>query len=71
MTREILLAAREGLEAQRERIDEQIRQVERQLAEMGEPGGTRLSASGRERIAQAQKKRWEEWRKKLDSVSAS
>lgn len=71
MTREILLAAREGLEAQRARIDEQIRQVERQLAEMGEPGATRLSASGRERIAQAQKKRWVEYRKKLDSALAS
>lgn len=73
MTREILLAAREGLEAQRARIDEQLRQVELQLAKLGtdEPRETRLSPTGRERIAAAQKKRWQEYRKKIDFASAS
>lgn len=65
MTREILLAAREGLEAQRARIDEQLRQVESELAKLGtESRETRLSTAGRERIAEAQRKRWDAYRKR-------
>ena len=71
----LLEAALAGLEMQRERIEEQILLVGRLLghpetkpAANGNSGGKRkLSASARKRIAAAQKRRWDEYRKKLSA----
>jgi hypothetical protein len=72
---ELLRAALEGLEIQRQRIEEQIRSVQSLLggrrgpkpaAEKAAPGRRkrrRLSAAGRKRIAEAQRRRWAEQRK--------
>lgn len=76
----LLAAALEGLELQRARIDEQIQKVRSMLgkgglkmaAEAAAPvklpvprkQRRRLSAEGRARIAEAQKKRWAAARKK-------
>jgi G:T/U-mismatch repair DNA glycosylase len=64
---EMLAAAIEGFEAQKKRIDAQIAEI-RQLLTGGsaepaatpEPGGKRrkVSAAGRKRMAEAQRKRW-------------
>jgi hypothetical protein len=64
---EILEAAIEGFEAQRKRIDAQVAEI-RQLMTGGaaestakpEPGSKRrkVSAAGRKRMAEAQRKRW-------------
>jgi hypothetical protein len=69
---EILAAAIEGLEAQKKRIDAQIAEV-RQLLHGGgaEPAATpeaprkrrTMSAAGRKRVAEAQRKRWAAIRK--------
>jgi hypothetical protein len=69
-----LAAALEGLEIQRARIEEQIQQVRRLLATgsgsvdgQGAAGAKKarnLSPAARRRIAEAQKKRWAEFRKK-------
>lgn len=73
--RELLQAALEGLEIQRQRITDQIRSVQsllgsrrgpRPASEPAAPGRRRrrrLSAAGRKRIAEAQKRRWAEQRK--------
>ena len=73
--RELLQAALEGLEIQRQRITDQIRNVQsllgsrrgpRPASERAAPGRRRrrrLSAAGRKRIAEAQKRRWAEQRK--------
>lgn len=72
MTRDILLAALESLEAQRARIESQIAEVHRLLeSALGEAETTRkhnISTDGRERIAQAQRKRWEEYRTKKSTA---
>jgi hypothetical protein len=72
----IWAAALEGLELQRQRIEDQIRQVRERLgksspkASVAAPAGGAaprrardLSPEARKRIAQAQKKRWAEYRK--------
>lgn len=68
MTRDILLAALESLQAQRARLESQIAEVHRMLENaLTEPETTRkhnISPDGRERIARAQRKRWEEYREK-------
>lgn len=68
MTRDILMAALEGLEAQRARIEQQIAEVQALLVDAPEEAPARpvkhnLSRDGRARIAEAQKKRWTEFRK--------
>lgn len=65
LDREILVAALEGLLAQQQRLEEQIQKV-KQLIEKApaEPQKTRrLSDDARERIVEAQKRRWETFRK--------
>ena len=60
LDREILQAALEGMLAQQQRLEEQIQKV-RQLIEKApaEPQKTRrLSDDARERIVEAQKRRW-------------
>jgi len=77
----LLHAALAGLEMQRERIEEQILQVGRMLRNgntaksttkgvgNGKSGGKRkLSAAARKSIAAAQKRRWDEYRKKLSAA---
>jgi hypothetical protein len=77
----LLQAALAGLEMQLERIEEQILQVGRMLrhpptkpaangkATGNNSGGKRkLSAGARKRIAAAQKRRWDEYRKKLSAA---
>ena len=68
----ILAAALEGLKLQRRTLDEQIQEVKAKLDKRGgrksTGGGAKprkrvLSAAARKRIAQAQKKRWAEYRK--------
>jgi hypothetical protein len=71
----LLSAALEGLEAQRRRIEEQIAQVRAAMggrgARAGLGGGAgrvvqkrELSPEARKRIANAQKRRWAEYRRK-------
>ena len=72
----LLQAALEGLELQKQRIEGQIREVRSRLnkgrhsaapadkAEVHPRRGRRLSTEARKRIAAAQKKRWEAFRKK-------
>ena len=64
---EILEAAIEGFEAQKKRLDAQIADIRQRLtgrsaapAASLEPGGNRrkVSAAGRKRMAEAQRKRW-------------
>ncbi len=74
----VLTAALEGLALQRQKLDEQIRAVRAGLDKLGgrrsvkraaKPKKKRvLSAAARKRIAQAQKKRWAEYRKKADKA---
>jgi hypothetical protein len=77
----LLHAALAGLEMQRERIEEQILQVGRMLrngnvakrttkraANIKSAGKSKLSAAARNRIAAAQKRRWDEYRKKLSAA---
>ena len=69
MNAKILAAALAGLEAQRSKIEEQIAEVR---SWMGKRRGTpakrkakrKLSAAGRRRIILAQKRRWDEFRKR-------
>jgi hypothetical protein len=68
MTREILLAALEGLEARRTAIEEQIRQVKAELGQVAKPRENKVSEAGRQRIADAQRKRWEEYRNRAKSA---
>jgi hypothetical protein len=70
-----LTAALEGLELQKKRIDEQIRRVKALLGKRTarpvaavapsteKPGRRKLSSAARKRIAEAQKRRWAEYRK--------
>jgi hypothetical protein len=69
---EILAAAIEGFEAQKRHIDTQIAEIRQKLgggsaepAAAPEPGRKRrkMSAAGRKRIAEAQRKRWAASRK--------
>ncbi len=71
----VLRAALEGLEAQRQRIESQIAEVRRMLRTRSAtnptasaeptPGQRRtLSTAARKRIAEAQRKRWQEFHKK-------
>jgi hypothetical protein len=72
----LLAAALEGLQLQKSRIEEQIRQVRELLgggkAKVSAPvqpaekaaGRRPLSPAARRRIAQAQKRRWADYRKK-------
>lgn len=63
---DILEAAIEGFEAQKKRLDAQIAEIRQRLtggaepAAMPEAGGKRrkISAAGRKRMAEAQRKRW-------------
>lgn len=64
MDQNLLTAALEGLLAQRARIDEQIERVRAMLAPSETPKPERLTDAGRERIAEAQRKRWAEFRKR-------
>jgi len=75
----LLQAALEGLELQKQRIEEQIREVRSRLSQgrRAAPAKAaeapprrrrrRLSAEARKRIAVAQKKRWEAFRKKTSA----
>lgn len=77
--RELLTAALDGLQLQRQKIDDQIRQVRALLGvRRGRPPAAQaapkpvakrrtLSAEARKRIAQAQKRRWAEFRKKEEA----
>jgi hypothetical protein len=65
---DMLTAAIEGLQAHKKRIDEQIAEVRQRMtgvraepAATPEPGRKRrkVSAAGRKRMAEAQRKRWE------------
>ncbi len=67
LTPEILAAAIEGFEAQKQRIDAQVAELRQQLtggnagpAAAAEPARKRrtMSAAGRKRVAEAQRKRW-------------
>jgi hypothetical protein len=70
---EILAAAIEGFEAQKKHIDTQIAEIRQKLGGGGsaEPAATpgpgrkrrKMSAAGRKRIAEAQRKRWAASRK--------
>jgi hypothetical protein len=69
---DILAAAIEGFEAQKKRLDAQIAEIRQQLtggsaqpAATPEPGRKRrkMSAAGRKRIAEAQRKRWADIKK--------
>jgi cell division septum initiation protein DivIVA len=69
---DILAAAIEGFEAQKKRLDAQIAEIRQQLtggraesAATTEPGRKRrkMSAAGRKRIAEAQRKRWADIKK--------
>jgi hypothetical protein len=71
---EILTAALDGFEVQRNRIDEKIAELRRRLDGSAKPAAAspvssaprrkrRMSAAARKRIADAQKKRWAEFRK--------
>jgi cell division septum initiation protein DivIVA len=68
---EILAAAIEGFEAQKKRLDAQIAEIRQQLrggagpAASPEPARKRrtMSAAGRKRVAEAQRKRWAAVRK--------
>jgi hypothetical protein len=69
---DILAAAIEGFEAQKKRLDAQIAEIRQQLtggraepASTPEPGRKRrkMSAAGRKRIAEAQRKRWADIKK--------
>jgi len=81
----ILSAALAGLEAQREKLDEQIAQLRARLAELASPRPapvkrqrvTRvarkkrtLSPEARQRIREAQKRRWAEFRKRMGEEQA-
>jgi hypothetical protein len=63
---EILAAAIEGFEAQKKHIDTQIAEIRQKLGGGAEPAATpqpgrkrrKMSAAGRKRIAEAQRKRW-------------
>ncbi len=63
----VLQAALEGLERQRERTEEHIAELRRHFGKATPKGAPRkrrtMSATARKRIAQAQKKRWAEYRK--------
>jgi hypothetical protein len=68
--RAFLMAALEGLQLQKTRIDDQIRQVKGMIAELPRVSvrGVRLtkrelSPAGRRRIADAQRRRWEAFRR--------
>jgi len=68
ITNEIIIAAIDGFEAQKARIDTQIAELRGMLSGDGAPaakaaapakrGRRRISAEGRARIAEAQRKRW-------------
>lgn len=68
ITNEIIIAAIDGFEAQKARIDSQIAELRGMLSGDGAPptkaaapakrGRRRISAAGRARIAEAQRKRW-------------
>jgi hypothetical protein len=69
---DILAAAIEGFEAQKKRLDAQIAEIRQQMtggsaraAAAPEPGRKRrkMSAAGRKRIAEAQRKRWADVKK--------
>ncbi len=72
-TPEILTAAIEGFESQKRRLDEQIAELRQMLGggrrEPGSSprptrrGGRKMSAAGRARIAEAQRKRWAQAKK--------
>lgn len=64
LDREILQAALEGLQAQRAKLDEQIAKVQALIEKTPmEPKPRRLSDEAREKIVEAQKRRWETFRK--------
>jgi hypothetical protein len=73
LTPEIITAAIEGFEAQKTRIDAQIAELRGVLTGgFAEPAATaeppkrkrrKMSAAARARIAEAQRKRWAEWKK--------
>ena len=74
---DVLEAALQGLEAQRKRIGDQIAQVRHMLGTSTRPTAGRelvasrkrtMSAAARHRIAAAQKKRWQEFRKRSQQV---
>ena len=83
ISRELLEAALEGLERKRETLESQIADVRRMLG--GRPGVSdstrakvsaapvrrrrRMSAAGRKRIAEAQRKRWAAYRNESASTA--
>ncbi len=82
LTPEILSAALKGLEAQRDRLASQIAEVRLLLGGAHAPAssaaeaptrkpGRKMSAAARKRIAEAQRKRWEAFRKASDTAPAA
>src|SRR4051812_11608175 len=80
LTNEIITAAIEGFEAQKQRLDEQIRELrsilsprEESVDETSGPrkSGRKISAAGRARIAEAQRKRWADKKKQAEPAAAS
>ena len=81
LTPEILSAALKGLEAQRDRVASQIAEVRRLLGGAHAPASSaaeaptrkprrKMSAAARKRITEAQRKRWEAFRKTSEPVPA-
>ena len=79
LTKEILTAALEGFEVQKRRLDDQIAELKAMLSgESTKPapavapkkGRRSMSAAARKAIAEAQKKRWAQWRKKKGTGEA-
>jgi hypothetical protein len=79
LTAKILAAAIEGFETQKRRIDEQIAEIRQMLdGDHSEPAATpkvpkgkrrTMSAAARERIAEAQRKRWADSKKSSEPAS--
>jgi hypothetical protein len=81
LTNEILQAAIDGFEAQKQRIDAQIAALRQSMSGAPEepaaaapPSGRKrrkMSAAGRKRIAEAQRKRWAGIKKDSDKPAAA
>ena len=74
LTHEILIAAIEGLDAQKTRIDGKIAELRQMLnggptvtSEPAPRKRRKMSAAARKRIAEAQRKRWADYKKTSES----
>ncbi len=74
LSREILVAALEGLEAEQQRLQSQIAEVRRLIGSRAggpQPARRRMSAAARKRIREGQKKRWEAFHKAQEKSPAA